>query len=282
MLLPTSQKWRRPRSPRRRKLLLGLVVVALAASVAGNIFLLASSRQEILQAAPATADLTSHLRMITTPAPPSHALSQLLSAALAASYTLIAHVSLGIDWLAKSLSGAGAGVVATVLCSPLDVAKSRMQVQSALGGSKGQQYTGVSSALLKIFRDEGVGGWYQASCHTQVAHKSHTHKSHTHKSHTHKSHTQITHTRVAHTQVSYASLTHTSLTHKSHTQVSHTSLSHKSLKHTFWLTCHTFPPFHNSRSRSRSRSRSLSLSLSLSLSFSLSLSPSLTRHVLPV
>ena len=95
-----------------------------------------------------------------------------------------------VDWLAKSLSGAGAGVVATVLCSPLDVAKSRMQVQSALGGSKGQQYTGVSSALLKIFRDEGVGGWYQASRHTQVAHKSHTHKSHTHKSHTHKSHTR--------------------------------------------------------------------------------------------
>ena len=136
MLLPTSQKWRRPRSPRRRKLLLGLVVVALAASVAGNIFLLASSRHEILQAAPATtSELTSHLRMITTPTPPSHALSQLISAALAASYTLIAHVSLGIT---HSLLLSLPGVLTTMLVlSPPTLQRWRPLVWRALGYALG-------------------------------------------------------------------------------------------------------------------------------------------------
>jgi hypothetical protein len=53
---------------------------------------------------------------------------------------------------------AGAGIVATVLCSPLNVAEARVQVQSAAGG----QYSnlGVWSALAKIRREEGLIGWY--------------------------------------------------------------------------------------------------------------------------
>ena len=62
------------------------------------------------------------------------------------------------EWAARALAGTGAGIVATVLCSPLDVAKTRVQVQSAAGG----QYSnlGVWSALAKIRREEGLIGWY--------------------------------------------------------------------------------------------------------------------------
>ena len=63
------------------------------------------------------------------------------------------------DALAKALAGTGAGVVATVLCSPLDVAKTRIQVQSSAHG-QAARYSGVVSALATILREEGVAGWY--------------------------------------------------------------------------------------------------------------------------
>ena len=60
------------------------------------------------------------------------------------------------EWLSKALAGTGAGVVATVLCSPLDVAKTRIQVQAA----SGTYNQGIWSALAKIRREEGIRGWY--------------------------------------------------------------------------------------------------------------------------
>jgi len=61
------------------------------------------------------------------------------------------------DWLAKCVAGTGAGAFSTVLCSPLDVAKTRIQVQGVTGSAK---YRGVSGALMTILREEGIRGWY--------------------------------------------------------------------------------------------------------------------------
>ena len=47
--------------------------------------------------------------------------------------------------------------MSTALCSPLDVAKTRAQVQSTAAGA---EYQGVFSALAAIYRHEGVAGWY--------------------------------------------------------------------------------------------------------------------------
>ena len=63
------------------------------------------------------------------------------------------------DWLCKALAGTGAGFCATVLCSPLDVAKTRIQVQTAQSPGGGK-YHGIWSALATILREEGVRGWY--------------------------------------------------------------------------------------------------------------------------
>ena len=60
--------------------------------------------------------------------------------------------------LAKALAGTGAGVAATALCSPLDVAKTRIQVQSSVEAQA--KYSGILQALMTIYREEGVAGWY--------------------------------------------------------------------------------------------------------------------------
>ena len=62
------------------------------------------------------------------------------------------------QWLAKALAGTGAGVAATALCSPLDVAKTRIQVQSSVEAQA--KYSGILQALMTIYREEGVAGWY--------------------------------------------------------------------------------------------------------------------------
>ena len=67
---------------------------------------------------------------------------------------------LSSPWLSKAIAGTGAGVVATALCSPLDVAKTRIQVQSTAAAQG--RYSGVIQALLTIYREEGVRGWYFA------------------------------------------------------------------------------------------------------------------------
>ena len=63
------------------------------------------------------------------------------------------------DWLCKALAGTGAGFCATVLCSPLDVAKTRIQVQTAQSPGGGK-YQGIWGALATILREEGIRGWY--------------------------------------------------------------------------------------------------------------------------
>ena len=62
------------------------------------------------------------------------------------------------QWLAKALAGTGAGVAATALCSPLDVAKTRIQVQSSVAAQA--KYSGIMQALMTIYREEGFAGWY--------------------------------------------------------------------------------------------------------------------------
>lgn len=54
------------------------------------------------------------------------------------------------------ISGAGAGLICSVLCAPLDVAKVRMQVQGSLGIKKYKG--GVISTITKIYREEGIRG----------------------------------------------------------------------------------------------------------------------------
>ena len=63
------------------------------------------------------------------------------------------------QWLAKALAGTGAGVVSTALCSPLDVAKTRVQVQTTIG-AQSPRYSGIFPSLLTIYREEGLRGWY--------------------------------------------------------------------------------------------------------------------------
>ena len=60
--------------------------------------------------------------------------------------------------LAKALAGTSAGVLSTCLCSPLDVAKTRVQVATTVGGA--EKYDGIVRALVTIYREEGFVGWF--------------------------------------------------------------------------------------------------------------------------
>jgi solute carrier family 25 folate transporter 32 len=64
------------------------------------------------------------------------------------------------EWLVKAIAGSTAGAISTTLCSPLDVAKTRAQVQNVVGGGAAHKYDGVLQALRTIYREEGVRGWY--------------------------------------------------------------------------------------------------------------------------
>jgi solute carrier family 25 (mitochondrial folate transporter), member 32 len=57
------------------------------------------------------------------------------------------------------LSGAGAGLICSILCSPLDVVKVRMQVQGSLGIKK--YNGGVISTIAMIYREEGIRGTFK-------------------------------------------------------------------------------------------------------------------------
>ncbi len=56
------------------------------------------------------------------------------------------------------LSGAGAGVVSSILCCPLDVAKVRIQVQGTLGIHR---YTSTFHTLKLIMKEEGIQGCFR-------------------------------------------------------------------------------------------------------------------------
>lgn len=58
--------------------------------------------------------------------------------------------------LTQLSAGALAGLVNTLVLSPLDVAKTRMQVGSATRG-----YTGTLNALRTMLKEEGVVAWYR-------------------------------------------------------------------------------------------------------------------------
>jgi len=60
---------------------------------------------------------------------------------------------------AEVVSGATAGVVCTLVCSPLDVAKIRMQLQYHL--LKRYKYTGLGMTLKTIYVEEGFRGLYR-------------------------------------------------------------------------------------------------------------------------
>eukprot|EP00048_Salpingoeca_helianthica_P018050 m.240444 g.240444 ORF g.240444 m.240444 type:complete len:336 (+) comp23382_c0_seq1:2-1009(+) len=57
-----------------------------------------------------------------------------------------------------TIAGAGAGVVTTVVCCPLDVAKTRVQVQASLGYRK---YSGLFDTMRTIWLEEGMRGFYR-------------------------------------------------------------------------------------------------------------------------
>lgn len=68
--------------------------------------------------------------------------------------------------IARVLAGAAAGSVCAVVCSPLDVARTRLQVQATLlpatGGAvpAARPYTGLLSALHRIGAEEGIRGFF--------------------------------------------------------------------------------------------------------------------------
>jgi len=62
------------------------------------------------------------------------------------------------------IAGGGSGIVATVLCSPLDVAKTRQQVQASIGikSPHGTPYnSGVFTALRSLWINEGLAGCFR-------------------------------------------------------------------------------------------------------------------------
>ena len=61
--------------------------------------------------------------------------------------------------LRSLLAGAGAGVVCTILCAPLDVTKIRMQVQGSLGTKR--YSAGVFSSVKRIYIEEGLRGVFK-------------------------------------------------------------------------------------------------------------------------
>jgi solute carrier family 25 folate transporter 32 len=61
----------------------------------------------------------------------------------------------------SALSGAGAGALTTTVCSPLDVVKTRMQVQDAIVKAHQRAPSGFVPFLMGIYREEGVRGWFR-------------------------------------------------------------------------------------------------------------------------
>ena len=58
-----------------------------------------------------------------------------------------------------AISGAAAGMTASVITCPFDVVKARMQSQR--GTPTSQSYQGTFRSLLNIWKKEGIRGWYR-------------------------------------------------------------------------------------------------------------------------
>jgi hypothetical protein len=57
--------------------------------------------------------------------------------------------------------GGAAAIAAISVMHPVDVVKSRLQIQGENGVGRGKRYTGVVSSLVRIARSEGVRGLYR-------------------------------------------------------------------------------------------------------------------------
>lgn len=55
--------------------------------------------------------------------------------------------------------GVSSGIVCTLTCAPLDITKTRIQVQGALGLQK--YSTGLTASLSRIYTEEGISGLYK-------------------------------------------------------------------------------------------------------------------------
>ena len=62
---------------------------------------------------------------------------------------------------ASAAAGAGAGALTTTVCSPLDVVKTRMQVQDTILKPHQRAPSGIVPALASILREEGPRGWFR-------------------------------------------------------------------------------------------------------------------------
>ena len=71
--------------------------------------------------------------------------------------------------LEQIAAGILAGTINALLMSPLDVIKSRMQVQSAMTLPSAQRYTGVWDSLQSIVRSEGILGYWRGYSASAVA-----------------------------------------------------------------------------------------------------------------
>ncbi|WOK94075.1 putative mitochondrial adenine nucleotide transporter BTL1 [Canna indica] len=68
----------------------------------------------------------------------------------------IGHINLDLSFLCISpvaVGGATAGIMGTIICHPLEVLKDRLTVNR-------EAYQGISVALSKIYKNEGIGGLY--------------------------------------------------------------------------------------------------------------------------
>ncbi|XP_077216247.1 putative mitochondrial adenine nucleotide transporter BTL1 isoform X2 [Tasmannia lanceolata] len=76
----------------------------------------------------------------------------------------IGHVNLDLSfsWISPvAVGGAAAGIVSTLVCHPLEVLKDRLTVNA-------EAYPSIGRALIKIYKDGGIGGFYAGMSPTLI------------------------------------------------------------------------------------------------------------------
>eukprot|EP01017_Pseudomicrothorax_dubius_P007673 TRINITY_DN12411_c0_g1_i17.p1 TRINITY_DN12411_c0_g1~~TRINITY_DN12411_c0_g1_i17.p1 ORF type:complete len:232 (-),score=25.32 TRINITY_DN12411_c0_g1_i17:147-842(-) len=66
------------------------------------------------------------------------------------------------------VSGLVGGLVSVTLCAPLDIARTRFQVQR-LSTTNKEKYSGITQCLMTIFKEEGFRGFYKGYNATMVS-----------------------------------------------------------------------------------------------------------------